>query len=354
MPMLIELPDEYYDLQATVERVLGDHADALTLRRYWDGGPPQASELWPRLAELGLADLMLPTSYGGEELPLLAAVPLLESFGKFAVPQPVAETIAIVAPALAAELDRSDVRQWHRELAAGERMATVQFGWDGHAPWAADAGLALVVVDDDVYICETDSETVELLDGIDPSRRVGRIGTAAKRAALQARGAAAAVHRRALLANAATLFGLAEAVIEQSVEYAKVRQQFGREIGSFQAVKHMLADTYTEWEFSRRYLWFAAWADANDDPRALPAAVQAKALAGEVATKASYTGLQVHGGIGYTWDCDLHMWLTRIQILDAAHGSSDVQWRWLIENGQASIEDAQEPSSVRFSPSGAA
>lgn len=351
--MLIELPDEYYDLQAAVERVLSDHAGVTTLRRYWDDGPPQANELWPRLAELGLADLMLPASEGGEELPLLAAVPLLESFGKFAVPQPVMETIAIVAPALIAELDRPEVRQWHGELAAGERIATVQFGWDGHAPWAAAAGLALVVVDDDVYVCEPDEATVESLDGIDPSRRPGRIGEGAKRAELQAPGAAAAIRHRVLLASAATLFGLSEAVIGQSVEYAKVRRQFEREIGSFQAVKHMLADTYTEWQFARRYLWFAAWADANDQARALPAAVQAKALAGEVATKASYTGLQVHGGIGYTWDCDLHMWLKRIQLLDAAHGSSDVQWRWLVENGHAPIEDQPEPSSVTLSSSGA-
>jgi hypothetical protein len=256
------------------------------------------------------------------------------------------ETIAIVAPALIAELDRAEVRRWHRELASGARIATVQIGWDGHAPWAAAAGLALVVVGDDVYICEPDDATVEPLDGIDPSRRLGRIGEGAKRAALRAPGAAATIRRRVLLASAATLFGLAEAVIEQTVEYAKIRRQFEREIGSFQAVKHLLADAYTEWECSRRYLWFAAWADANDDDRALPAAVQAKALAGEVATKASYTGLQVHGGIGYTWDCDLHMWLKRIQLLDAAHGSSDVQWRWLVENGQAPIEDEPEPSSV--------
>lgn len=347
--MLIELPDEYYDLQDAVERVLNDHAGAEILRQHWNGGRVYASHLWSQLASLGLANLMLPASSGGEGLPLLAAVPLLGSLGKFAVPEPVAETIAIVAPALAAELERPEVSEWHRQLSSGERMATVQFGWAGHAPWAAEAGLALVVVEDDVYICEPDSATVEPLDGIDPSRRPGRIKEAAKRATLRAPAAGATIRRRALLASAATLFGLAEAVIDQSVEYAKVRRQFDREIGSFQAVKHMLADAYTEWEASRRYPWFAAWADANDEARAVPAAVQSKALAGEVATRASYTGLQIHGGIGYTWDCDLHMWLTRIQVLDAAHGSSDVQWRWLVENGQASINDEQESSCVTLS-----
>jgi alkylation response protein AidB-like acyl-CoA dehydrogenase len=347
--LLVELPDEYHELQAAVERVLSDHAGVARLRRYWDGDAADGGELWRRLAELGLADLMVPSADGGDDLPLLAEVPLLESFGRFAVPQPVGEMIALVAPALGAELHRAEIRRWHRELASGARMATVQFGWDGHAPWAADSGLALVVAGDEVHVCEPDAGTVEPLESLDASRRIGRIRAGAKRATLEAPAAAATIRRRALLMCAAMLFGLADAVIEQSVEYARMRRQFDREIGSFQAVKHLLADAYTEWEFSRRYLWFAAWADGHDESKALAAAVQAKALAGEVGIKASYTGLQVHGGIGYTWDCALHMWLKRIQLLDAMQGSSDVQWRWLAENGQASIEDSEEPEAVTSS-----
>jgi alkylation response protein AidB-like acyl-CoA dehydrogenase len=328
--MLVELPDELYELRQSLDRLLAERAGPATLRAHWDGAADGSLGVWPELAAMGLATLSLPAAEGGEGLPLVAAVPALELFGVHAVPQPVAETVGVVCPALAREAEGSPARDLLRRIAAGELMATLQEGWAGHAPWAQAAGLVLVLDGDAAILCQPGPDDVEPLEGVDLSRRPGRVLPGAEIERLRAPEAAASVRRDALIAAAATLFGLAEAVIWRSVEYAQARRQFGRQIGEFQAVKHLLADAYVGWEFSRRYVWFAAWAAENMAPAgALVAAVRAKALAGDVATAASYAGLQVHGGIGYTWEHDLHLWLKRIQVVDGALGSSERHWRWL-------------------------
>jgi len=137
---------------------------------------------------------------------------------------------------------------------------------------------------------------------------------------------------RVRIATAATLTGLADAALSRTIEYAKVRQQFNRPIGSFQAVQHLLVGAYAEWEFTHRYVWYAAWAVENLPEQSEEISRRAKALAGDFSQRCNYAALQVHGAIGYTWEYDLHMWLRRMQVESSHFGSSADHWRWLAEN----------------------
>ena len=136
---------------------------------------------------------------------------------------------------------------------------------------------------------------------------------------------AAAIARtadRAAVATGAELLGLADAMITMTADYAKDRQQFGRPIGSFQAVKHLLAGAQVLLEFARPVVYGAAWSLDDGEPDASRAASVAKAYASDAATEAARVALQVHGAIGYTWECDLHLFLKRTWALAEAWGSA--------------------------------
>ena len=127
---------------------------------------------------------------------------------------------------------------------------------------------------------------------------------------------------RAAVATAAELLGLSDRMIAMTAEYARARHQFGQPIGSFQAVKHLLAGAQVLLEFARPVVYAAAWALDEGDPSASRAASAAKAYASDAATEAARVSLQVHGAIGYTWECDLHLFLKRAWALAEAWGSA--------------------------------
>jgi alkylation response protein AidB-like acyl-CoA dehydrogenase len=127
---------------------------------------------------------------------------------------------------------------------------------------------------------------------------------------------------RAAVATAAELLGLTERMIGLAADYAKERHQFGKPIGSFQAVKHLLAGAQVKLEFARPVVYGAAWSLDQAEPTASRAASTAKAYASDAATEAARVSLQVHGAIGYTWECDLHLFLKRAWALAEAWGSA--------------------------------
>jgi alkylation response protein AidB-like acyl-CoA dehydrogenase len=337
--MLVELSEEFYRLNESVTGVLAKHEAATPLRQYWDGEVPAArsASLWRRLAELGL--VALTEAPPGTEAygPYTSTVLLSQTFGRYATAEPCLETVGVVAPFLIRHVGVAHVAEVLKDIESGAAFATLQDGVDGHAPWAAESTYALVLDEDSAVLCYAGAKNAELLDGVDLARRPGRVRVADVIARIEGPQALSFARQCAQITAACALHGLAEAVVWRSVEYAKVRQQFGRTIGSFQAVKHLLADAWTSLEDIRRYLWFAAWALDNDPAAAARIAATAKALAGDAAIEASFAGLQTHGGIGYTWECDLHLWLKRIQVLDGTHGSSGEHWRWLAAEAGATV-----------------
>jgi alkylation response protein AidB-like acyl-CoA dehydrogenase len=290
------------------------------------------------LADLGVVGLAVPDSHGGLGLGLVDLVPLVEEAGRVVLPEPLVETTGLAATLLA-DLERaattdSRVGPWLDALAAGDLTVAVADPRHAGLPIAGAIGadLLLLVMDDgpdgpELHGLDAATIAVTPVPSLDPTRRLGTPVWSPSPATVLASGAEAAGHLaatsdRAAVVVGAELLGLADAMIMLASSYAKGRQQFGKPIGSFQAVKHLLAGAQVLLEFARPVVYGAAWAlDAGSEDASRAASV-AKAYASEAAVEAARVALQVHGAIGYTWECDLHLYLKRTWALSEAWGSA--------------------------------
>jgi hypothetical protein len=246
--------------------------------------------LWKGLADLGVVGMTVPESNGGLGKDEVDLVLLLEEAGRAAVPEPLSDTTAVVVPALT-DLDFPEMTgDWLGRIASGEVKATFERG-DGEA-----RGIVFVDASDERH--EISVAAASLSGAQDP------------------------MFDRAAFAASAVLCGIADRVVELAATYAKERHQFGKPIGSFQAVKHLLADALLGLEFARPAVYRAASSIANDRPAWGRDASMAKALASDAAFGACRAALQVHGAIGYTHEHDLHLWLTKGFELANAWGSA--------------------------------
>lgn len=279
--MRFELDADQRDFAASLESLLAS-SDTVAVARAWAAGDHAPGlRLWGRLVEQGLTQL-------ATEATPVEVVVAFEALGRHAVPGPWVESAAYLPVALGADV---------------EGVATVAV--PPHAPYALDADVA-----DVVYLAGPDGLTItsygELRTSVDRTRRLFAV-EAAGDAPLDA------AFDLAVLATAAQLLGAGERVLADSVAYVKQRKQFGREIGSYQAIKHALADVHVALAFARPLVLGAALGE-------VPASA-AKVAAADAAYLASRTGLQVHGAIGYTAEFDLSLWITKIRALVTAWGT---------------------------------
>lgn len=263
------------------------------------------SGLWPRLGEMGVLGVLAPEAqggFGGDELDLVL---LLEETGRAALPEPIVEHAAVALPVL----DGTRLAA----AAAGDLTVTVAPP-SGLVPYGADADLVLV----DAELVEPAALSLQPHESVDGSRRL--FATATPPSSMSV-----AASDRAALGVAAQLIGLAERMLTMTVDYAKERRQFGVSIGSFQAVKHHLANVALALEFARPLVYRAAWSIAQEDDARSVHVGMAKARASEAALLAGRVALQVHGAIGYTTEYDLHLFLKRTWALAASWG--DAAWQ---------------------------
>ena len=310
--------------------------------------PEARSRRWATLAEMGVVGLTVPEAHGGLGLHLLDLVPLLEEAGRAALPEPLIETTALAAPLLAAfPSDRGT--GWLEAMAGGQITAAVApvdvGGWTAAptpggsvVPAADGADLYILPASADpdrpvleLHVVPVADVTVTPVASLDPTRRLGMVGWEPSPTTLIASGSEAQttlgdLANSAAVATAAELLGLADRMITLAAAYAKDRHQFGKPIGSFQAVKHLLAGAQVKLEFARPAVYAAAWSLGDPElagsPRGARSASVAKAYASDAATEAARVSLQVHGAIGYTWECDLHLYLKRAWALAEAWGSA--------------------------------
>ncbi|MFE7777391.1 acyl-CoA dehydrogenase family protein [Streptomyces sp. NPDC057445] len=296
-------------------------ADTPAVARSWAAGDPAPGDaLWTRIAGAGVFALAVPEAYEGlGPLPVELALAFVE-LGRHAVPGPLVETAA--AAVLLAELgDPGPVKRLLPDIASGEATATLKL--PGSGPYVLDADTATYVL---VAGPEAEGRTFRL--GIapgygpvrasaDPTRRlaVPRPGGEVLAAGPDVASAARRAGDWARLATAAQSLGVGCALLERTVAHARRRTQFGAAIGSFQAVKHRLADTMIALEFARPLLFGAALSMAPADIAA------AKVAAGEAAYTAARTALQIHGAVGYTEELDLSLWLRKARPLRDAWGT---------------------------------
>lgn len=277
------------------------------IARSWAEGDTAAGlALWEQFAELGLLGLRVSEDEGGFGGSLSDLVVVFERLGHHGIPGPYLETVALL-PALVDETTRA-------ELAAGA-IATAAV--DGTAPVALDASIArhrYLVRDGALHRGVITDE----FESVAPTRRLARLEPEGDAVPLAAEALHGALNE-ASLAAAAMLVGAGERMLAEAVSYAQVREQFGRPIGEFQALKHQLADVRIALSFARPLVWNAALRAAEDDAdRAVSAA---KAAAGDAAMLAARISLQVHGAIGYTAEHTLRIWLGLAPALSAAWGT---------------------------------
>lgn len=327
--------DQQLEFRDAVHQVLAKECTTDAVRAAYDA-PEARSPRWATLAELGVCGLTVPEGRGGFGLGLVDLVPLVEEAGRVALPEPLATTTGIAGPLLAdLDGDGTDGRvgSWLAGLASGGVTVGVADAARPGAPVAgADGADVLLLVTDgpdgrELHGLGASDLTVVPVSSLDPTRRLGtpEWQPSSDTLLLGGSGVDTVLTRtadRAAVVTGAELLGLAEAMVSQTADYAKDRQQFGKPIGSFQAVKHLVAGAQVLLEFARPVVYGAAWALDNGSPDASRAASVAKAYASEAALEAARVSLQVHGAIGYTWECDLHLFLKRTWALAEAWGSA--------------------------------
>ena len=252
-----------------------------------------------QLRELGWLGVSVPEERGGGGLSFVDEAILFEEAGRALYSGPFVTT-AVVLPAL----PQVDENAWSVEL-------------DGLVPHLDEVDR---VVTADGTIAEATGET---LPTVDETRPLGRLEQVAQSNYLD--GDFEPVRLRLLVGLAAEAVGVAQKALELGVEYVSQREQFGKKIGTYQAVSHPLADTYVETELARSLVYWAAWCVAVEDERAPVAAAAAKSMAAETAVAACERSIQVHGGIGFTWEHVLHRYYKRAQSIDAFGGHAATQ-----------------------------
>jgi alkylation response protein AidB-like acyl-CoA dehydrogenase len=331
-----DLSEEQRLLVQGVDQLLAREASPARVRAAVDSPAPFDAGLWRALLQLGAPALHLPEAAGGSGLELLDLALVAERLGWAAAPVPF---LGHALAGLAIALGGSDAqqRQWLPALASGELLGSVALAEDGDTwqpeQWslpvaerlhglkrdvpsgeAADllvvglAGGALGVVE-----ARAGGVRAEPLECLDRTRRLDHLRFEGAACAPLARGAQVAPRLRdaALVLLAADAFGGAARCLELAVGYAQTREQFGTTIAHFQAIKHQLANLALEVEPARALYWYAAHAWDHIPSESAVSAALAKAHLGEVFLRTARDAVEVHGGIGYTWDCDIHFWLRR-------------------------------------------
>jgi alkylation response protein AidB-like acyl-CoA dehydrogenase len=314
------LDEQQRDFAASIDAALGA-ADLPGAVRAWSvGDVAPGRKVWEQLADLGVTALAVPEKFDGLGADPVDLVVALERLGRWCVPGPVAESIAVAPVLLAADehADHAGQAEHSAALAAGELIATVAM--PPQVPRAVDAdtaGLVLLATEDGV----SEAAKGDRHESVDPSRRLYDVTATGETWQADVQRA----YEFGALAIAAQLVGAAEALRDAAVDYARQRTQFGRVIGSYQAIKHKLADVHIAIELARPLVYGAALSLEARDVSA------AKAAASEAGLLAARSALQTHGAIGFTQEHDLSLLLLRVQALRSTWGTPETHRRRVLE-----------------------
>ncbi|MDT4936700.1 MAG: hypothetical protein QOG80_371 [Pseudonocardiales bacterium] len=296
-------------------RDLLSRSDVASVVRSWSAGDAEPGRaLWSKLGGTGLTAIGTPEKHGGFGADAVDLVIGFEELGRAAVPGPWVESVAVLPVLLAGTPDEDSLPA----LAAGETIGALAA--PPHVPFAVDGAVA-----DRLYLLAATTlvrgRAGAERESVDKSRRLVEVTSAA---AVFGGVDAELAFDVGALATAAQILGAGQAVLDRATEYAGQRVQFGRPIGSFQAVKHQLADALVALELARPLVFGAALAVRDGSPTRARDVSAAKVACTDAAYLAARTSLQVHGAIGYTAEYDLALWLTKVRALVSAWGTSAV------------------------------
>jgi alkylation response protein AidB-like acyl-CoA dehydrogenase len=310
--MRFAFDDEHLALRDAVRALLAKECTPADIRQGWDSQTGRSPQRWAALAQMGVVGAMIPEQFGGMGLDEITLVLVLEESARAGLPEPLAAVAAVAAPLLADVAPAEVCEQWLPRIADGEATAILALAGTSYVDDAHVADLLLMT--DGTTLHAVDRSAVDMIPQptLDRSRRRFRVTwrpNAANCIAFSAQRHLAVAADRYTMAEAASALGVARKLLEMSVEYAKVREQFGVPIGSFQAVKHQLADVAVATEFAAPLVYRAAWSLATGQDDRTAHVQMARSAARTAAHHAARTALQVHGAIGYTDEHDLHLCL---------------------------------------------
>ncbi|UJA21305.1 acyl-CoA/acyl-ACP dehydrogenase [Thermoleophilia bacterium SCSIO 60948] len=319
--MDFDLNDEQREIKNTARELLAARLGPARVRELAEAGDYDDG-VWGEISELGWPGIAIGEEHGGLGLGLVELAIVCEELGYACAPTPF---LSNAAAGVTVAVAGSEAQQADRlpGIAAGSALGACASGPGSTLVTDADrAAVVAVEIDGTPVLVDREDARVERLDLIDRTRSYCTVTTAAQGEPLT--GPIEPATDRIAVLLSAELVGIAQRAMEMAVAYAKERQQFGRAIGSFQAVSHRCAEMLLEVEEARSLTLSAAWtADAEPDELSL-AASMAKARASEAAWRVCTSSLQVHGGIGFTWEHDLQFWLKRATLDAKLFGSASV------------------------------
>jgi len=295
------------------------------IRASWDTPTGRQPALWSQLATLGLTGMTVPEEFGGLGMTEVDFVLLAQECGYVALPEPLVHTVLVAAPMLR-DLGGELAAQWLPKIASGDARVVVGLEQNLLVEDAHVADLLLLQRGDKVIAATADQFRWQHSESIDPSRRLYSVdvltGAADVATGTPAATLLADAFNRGALGCAAQALGLAQRMIDLSVKYTVERQQFGKPIGSFQAVKHHMANVAVRLEYAKAPTHRAAYAIAAGEEIASHAVSHAKLVACEAASLAARNSHQVHGAMGYTWEVDLHIFMKKAWALANTWGDA--------------------------------
>src|SRR5215207_9155966 len=319
--MNFDFTDDQQAIKRTAKELLAARFKPEHVRELAEAGSYD-DDAWKEMCELGWAGIFINEEHGGQGLGIVELVILMEELGYALAPVPF---LSNAAAGLALQFAGTDEQKerWLPGIASGEARGTVGVLRNGEARLVPDADSAEVIVliaaDGSSSVVEASAAEVEPFETMDRTRRFARVRADGGE---PLGGDQLAAADRIATALSAETVGVAQKAMEMAVEYARDRKQFGRPIGSYQAVSHRCAQMLLEVEGSRSAAYYAGWC-ADAEPDSLPeAASMAKAYSSDAGWRVCGSSLQVHGGIGFTWEHDLHFYLKRAKTNAMLFGSA--------------------------------
>jgi alkylation response protein AidB-like acyl-CoA dehydrogenase len=350
------LSDDQREIQRTARELLAERARPERVREHAEAGRTD-EQLWRELCELGWPGIAVSERYGGQGLGQIELSILCEELGRSLAPVPFLPS-ALAATVIGQDGSEAQRERWLPRLACGETIGALGSSVEGVAELVIggrEAGVFVLIDEDGAgvaggaggRILDAGDADVSVVDTVDPTRSAARVGIGAGVGEQLGDGARSGLGR-ALVSVSSELVGVCDRALQMTVEYVKERRQFGVPVGSFQAVSHRCAQMLMDTERARSTAAFAAWAADSGSEQLAEAAAMAKATASDAGRDVTASAIQAHGGIGFTWEADVHWLYKRAQIDAALLGGAKRHRARLIEL----LARQAAPAPLQGSPAG--
>jgi alkylation response protein AidB-like acyl-CoA dehydrogenase len=334
-------------LKNSTRKFFAGECPSAEMRRLMETNTAYDATLWSKLTDQGYTGIIFPEAYGGVGLGKVELMLLMEEAGRALLPGPFFSTVVLAGSVLDAVGTREHKKKYLEPICKGEVRSTVAIleagaswnPWDvqvsaasgkltGEKLFVSDAVVAdflIVVARDSVFVVDSKARGLKIspMSGMDLTRKLYVVefnNTPAEEIGSNLKLSRA--FDIATAALAAEMVGGMQRTLDVTVEYAKTRKQFGKPIGMFQAVQHQCADMYLETESSRSAVYYAGWALEENSPDAATAVSIAKMYCSDAARTVGNRGIQIHGGMGFTWENDLHLYYRRAKASETAFGDA--------------------------------